>query len=508
MLALLPAARKCPIWWADMAEKMPVGTSPAVAKASHWADIAKTAFDAALAAGHPADVTRAAMRDLADKALANPDDPIMPTPIMPTLIIAIGKAGASMALAARDFIANAPPNSPMAKSPMVKNLGYVPSIVVTTDESLASEDGDRLCADMENMQVFASSHPVPDERGLIAGKAVAKAVDALEEDDHLLLLISGGGSALLPAPSNGMTLADKQALHDALLASGLDILEMNAVRRLFSTLKGGRLARLAAPARITQFLLSDVPGDHFEAIASGPAVGDPVLLEDVIKLIESAGLNALDGAAKILRQVEGGKADLPVRPGDAVLDKVTSHLLASNDLCRNAASHAVAAALFGGDPDTCVELSLPQLTGDAAKLGAVIAARIVEAQTDEQARAKIVWAVTGGETTVRLDQNYRSGKGGRAQEMALAFAATMHAMKNPPDHWMVLVAGTDGRDGPTDAAGAIITSEDIFDSTAAAIALQNHDSYSYLDTRDQLLKTSPTGTNLGDIAIFITGKET
>ncbi len=496
-----------------MAEKMPVGTSPAVAKASHWADIAKTAFDAALAAGHPADVTRAAMRDLADKALANPNDPIMltpimPTPIMPTLIIAIGKAGASMTLAARDFIANAPPNSPMANSPMVKNLGHVPSIVVTTDESLASEDGDRLCADMENMQVFASSHPVPDERGLIAGKAVAKAVDALAEDDHLLLLISGGGSALVPAPSKGMTLADKQALHDALLASGLDILEMNAVRRLFSTLKGGRLARLAAPARITQFLLSDVPGDHFEAIASGPAVGDPVLLEDVIKLIKSTGLGELDGAAKILRQIEAGKADLPVRPGDAVLDKVTSHLLASNDLCRNAASHAVAAALLGGDPDSCVELSLPQLTGDAAKLGAVIATRIVEVSTDEQARAKIVWAVTGGETTVRLDQNYKSGKGGRAQEMALAFAATMHAMKNPPDHWMVLVAGTDGRDGPTDAAGAIITSEDIFDSTAAAIALQNHDSYPYLDARDQLLKTSPTGTNLGDIAIFITGKET
>ena len=165
-----------------------------------WKALAGRAFNAALAAGHPAGVTAAAMKKLqAD----------------PTAVIAVGKAAAAMATAVRDDGCDAP------------------GIIVTTDESHAEVAG---------MTCFASSHPVPDARGLAASEAVMDLASGLSADDHLLLLVSGGGSALLPAPADGMTLADKQALNEALLASGLDIHEMNVVRRLFSKLKGGRLA--------------------------------------------------------------------------------------------------------------------------------------------------------------------------------------------------------------------------------------------------------------------------
>ena len=211
-----------------------------------------------------------------------------------------------------------------------------PGIIVTTDENFAEIEGMRSCA---------SAHPVPDERGLAAAKAVMEFVASLGEDDHLLLLISGGGSALLPAPADGMTLADKQALNEALLASGLDIHDMNAVRRLFSTLKGGRLARWAAPARITQFLLSDVPGDRFESIASGPATADPVPLDQALALIRDAGLDRLPFVKARLMRIEDGAADLPVRPGDPVMKNVTTYLLASNDLCRGASRVSMEVAL-------------------------------------------------------------------------------------------------------------------------------------------------------------------
>ena len=138
---------------------------------------------------------------------------------------------------------------------------------------------------------------MPDSRGLQAAGKVAALVDTLGVDDHLLLLISGGGSALLPAPASGISLAQKIALNDALLASGLDIHDMNVIRRLFSTLKGGRLARLAAPAKLTQFLLSDVPGDRLESIASGVAVADPVPFDYACDLVKSHRLDELDFVA-------------------------------------------------------------------------------------------------------------------------------------------------------------------------------------------------------------------
>ena len=419
---------------------------------SSWHAAARAAFKDALEAGHPRVVTTQAMAQLGDA---------------PTYIIAIGKAAAAMAQAVRDSGCTAP------------------GIVVTHDEGFA---------EIDNMRCFASAHPVPDARGLAASEAVIRAANELGADDHLLLLISGGGSALLPAPTDGVTLKDKMALNAALLASGLDIHAMNAVRRLFSRLKGGRLARLAAPARITQFLLSDVPGDRLESIASGPAVYDPVPLEQVLSMIADYALDRLDVVARMVARIAEGTADLPLREGDPALRLVDSHLLASNGLCRTAAANSLAAHFADA-----ARLDLPDLAGDAATLARSLAHHV----SDTSSPDRMLFGVTGGETTVKLDK--MSGMGGRAQEMVLAFADEMHRLgADAPPHWLVLVGGTDGRDGPTDAAGAMIGAADPFDAAAAPRALQNHDSYTYLAAHDQLLEAMPTGTNLGDIAIFLT----
>ncbi len=419
---------------------------------SSWHAAARAAFTGALEAGHPRAVTTQAMAQLDDA---------------PTYIIAIGKAAAAMAQAVRDSGCTAP------------------GIVVTHDEGFA---------EIDNMRCFASAHPVPDARGLAASEAVILAANELGADDHLLLLISGGGSALLPAPTDGVTLKDKMALNAALLASGLDIHAMNAVRRLFSRLKGGRLARLAAPARITQFLLSDVPGDRLESIASGPAVCDPVPLEQVLVMIADHALDRLDVVARMVARIAEETTDLPLREGDPALRLVDSHLLASNGLCRTAATTSLAAHFADA-----ARLDPPDLAGDAATLARSLAHHV----SDTSSPDRMLFGVTGGETTVKLDKI--SGKGGRAQEMVLAFADEMHCLgTEAPPRWLVLVGGTDGRDGPTDSAGAMIGAADPFDAAAVARALQNHDSYTYLAAHDQLLEAIPTGTNLGDIAIFLT----
>jgi len=177
-----------------------------------------------------------------------------------------------------------------------------------------------------------------------------------------------------------------------------------------------------------------------------------------------------------------------------VMANVTSHLLASNDLCRAAARTALI-----GDMTGLRELDLPLLAGEAAECARALADQLVAAATGTG-----VWGVTGGETTVQLGDG--GGVGGRAQEMGVAFASAMHQLA-PRRQWAALIAGTDGRDGPTDAAGALITSEHGFDMDAAVDALTRHDSHPFLESCDALLRVAPTGTNLGDIAIFIVGGE-
>ena len=429
-------------------------TNPTPKATDGWRAIACGAFDSALAAGHPAKITARAVGD-------------MPTPA--TAVIAIGKAAAAMALAARQC---------------GNLLADCPGVVVTNDENYAEIPG---------LECFASSHPVPDERGLKASAAVRALAQRLGAEDHLLLLVSGGGSALVPAPASGISLAEKARLNEALLASGMDIHQMNVVRRLFSALKGGRLARLAYPAKLTQFLLSDVPGDRLESIASGPAVADPTPLTEAHDLITRYRLDQLDFVTRHMAAIASGEADQPVRPGDPEMANVTSQILASNGICQQAAAQTLA-------PQAGTALDdMPELEGDAAECGARLARKII---AESQHRDGMFFGVSGGETIVALGDG-PTGKGGRSQELALGFALAMAKAEKAPGKWLVLAGGTDGRDGPTDAAGAVITSCCDLDLDAARQALLVHDAYPFLKAHGLLLQVPPTGTNLGDLVIVM-----
>ena len=424
--------------------------------AGHFRDLALAAFHAGIDAGRPEPVTRNAVERIMQSADADASTP--------TAIIAVGKAACAMADAARQAGCMAA------------------GIIVTNDENYREIDG---------FDAYASAHPVPDIRGLRASDAVEKLVVSLTADDHLLLLISGGGSALLPAPAPGISLADKMALNEALLASGLDIHDMNVIRRLFSRLKGGRLAALAMPARISQFLLSDVPGDRLESIASGIAAPEPTSLDAAINLVRAHGLDQLDFVPPHLDALVNGAVRAPLAPDDPVFDKVQTDILASNAMCRLAGRALIEAT---GDIEI---IDAPNLDGDASDMGERLAA-CVQSVSKPGHYAIIV----GGETTVKLDAS--SGIGGRAQEVALtmAIAFATEADKAPAD-WTVLVGGTDGRDGPCDAAGAILTSDDVLDIAKAKAALHAHDCYPYLQQTGQLIMTGGTGTNLGDLAIIL-----
>ena len=408
------------------------------------ADWLRAAFDAALKAGQPLRITQSACQGI--------------TP--PTAVIALGKAAGAMADGARAAGVTAP------------------GILITTDENHRQIDG---------FECLAASHPVPDSRGLQAAGKVAALVERLGVDDHLLLLISGGGSALLPAPASGISLAQKIALNDALLASGLDIHDMNVIRRLFSTLKGGRLARLAAPAKLTQFLLSDV--------------ADPVPFDYACDLVKAHRLDQLDFVAAQMAALADNPALGPVRPGDPALDHVDGRILASNAQCRDAAAASLAGILSAME-----QLDMPELGGEAQQMAQRLVTEICQHKADRSAAGetgKIFGFTMGGETVVTLG-GATAGLGGRSQELALAFARQMRLAGDAgPAHWAILAGGTDGRDGPTDAAGGLLTSQHSFDLAAAATALQSHDSYPFLAAHDGLVKTGATGTNLADLALVV-----
>jgi glycerate 2-kinase len=415
----------------------------------------RAAFDAALLAGQPLRITQSACQSIA----------------APTAVVALGKAAGTMAEGARAAGVTAP------------------GIIITTDENHRQ---------IEGFDCVAASHPVPDVRGLRAAEKVTDLMMRLKADDHLLLLISGGGSALLPAPAAGISLEQKIALNDALLASGLDIHDMNVIRRLFSALKGGRLARLAAPAKITQFLLSDVPGDRLESIASGVAVADPVPFDYAKDLVKKHRLDQLDFVAAHMAALEKNDELGPVRPGDPCLNWVHSSVLASNAQCRDAATGWLAKEV----PELA-QIDAPELAGEAQQMARQLVTRICQHKASQGSANQIFGIVSGGETVVSMD-SMTAGRGGRSQELALAFACHMRqAGRSAPANWVVLAGGTDGRDGPTDAAGGIFTSRQNFDLGAATNALQRHDSYHFLSAQNSLVKTGATGTNLADLVLIV-----
>jgi glycerate 2-kinase len=350
------------------------------------------------------------------------------------------------------------------------------------------------------LPVVPGDHPEPGAASLAAAEALGEATSRIGAEDDVWVLLSGGASSLLAAPVPGLTPAELTALYRLLLGSGLDIAAMNRIRKRFSRWGGGRLAAALAPARVQVFVVSDVIGDDLASIASGPCVADTATAADVRRLLEGAGLwdRIPDAARRLVLATESGETAETPKPGDRAFARVTLELIASNRLALEAAARR--AAELGLE----TEVAETPLAGEASATGASVAAMLVQhcRRPGIPQPAPSRCCIWGGETTVTLG-DAPTGLGGRCQELALAAARALDGTPGVA----LLAAGTDGRDGPTDAAGAIVDGR-TWRAVAAAGRdpvrdLAAHDAYRALDAAGALLKVGLTGTNVMDVVIGI-----
>ena len=340
------------------------------------------------------------------------------------------------------------------------------------------------------VRVIEASHPVPDANSEMGARSVLEAVQGLDAHDLVIALISGGGSALMALPANGLTLADKQAVNKALLASGATISEMNAVRKHLSRIKGGRLAAAAAPAQVVTLAISDVPGDDPAVIASGPTVPDPTTFADARAIIARYNVVLPPSVAARLDE----DSDETPKPGS--LPHAVFRLIATPAMALRAAA------------DEAIRLGLnPLILGDALEgesreAGTVLAgiARSVAAHGMPVARPAVL--LSGGETTVSIGGGH-PGRGGRNTEFLLGLALALNGANGI---WAV-AGDTDGIDGTEDAAGAFVLPSTLARARSVGLdphaALADHDSYSLFHAIGDLIRTGPTLTNVNDMRAIL-----
>ncbi len=379
----------------------------------------------------------------------------------PQWIIALGKASSGMAAAIVAWLAT---------------HGREPAggIVVTPDALAATSH--------PLLQVIAGDHPLPGDRSRRAADSIGETVDRIPHDAVVHLAISGGSTSLVAGPLPGLSMEDVVRTFELLLTAGLDIHEMNAIRKRVTRWSAGRLALALRGRAIHVWIVSDVPGDDLSSIASGPCTGDPWTREQVRSLVTRHALDKLlPPSVRRALEVETPK------PGDPALHHIVPRIVASNRVAVDAAVREAARRGFAASA------APERLTGDAAGAGRAIA-RFMLGAGDDCVR---VW---GGETTVTIAGEH--GTGGRSQELALAAS---HELRGSAV--TLLAAGTDGRDGPTDAAGAIVDGE-TWDRIAAAGRdperdLARHDAYNALEAAGALITTGLTGTNVMDLVIAV-----
>lgn len=337
-------------------------------------------------------------------------------------------------------------------------------------------------------------HPVPDERGVRGAERIAEIATGAGKDDLVICLVSGGASALLPLPAPPITLAEKQEVTRLLLASGADIHEINTVRKHISLIKGGRLARLAYPARVLSLILSDVIGDDLDVIGSGLTAPDASTFSGAQAVLEKYGLTDRVPAAVGCRLAAGTRGEIRETPktGDPAFARTQNLIVGSNRLAVEAAA---VQAREQGFRTMILSTSIEGETRDVARMHAAIASEIGRYG---RPLAPPACVISGGETTVTLRG---SGLGGRNQEFVLAAAIDISGL----DRVVVLSAGTDGTDGPTDAAGAIADGQTLARGPDGSEYLAANDSYHYFEKLDDLLITGPTNTNVMDVHVVLVG---
>ncbi len=371
------------------------------------------------------------------------------------VLVAAGKAAWQMAKAASDYLGD------------------------RIDKGVVITKYDHVKGAINKVECFEAGHPVPDENSFNATQKAIDLVSGLTSDDTVLFLLSGGGSALFEKPK--ITGEELQDITNQLLACGADIVEINTIRKRLSEVKGGRFAKLCEPAQVFSIVLSDILGDPLDMIASGPACADSSTCEDARHIVAKYNLKLSDKAKKLM-DIETPKS----------LDNVTTLINGSvRELCRAVESECIK---YGYEPVILTD----QLCCQAKEAGSFLASI---AKTHYASGRKLAY-IAGGETVVNLTGH---GKGGRNQEIALSAAAGIDGM----DNVVVFSIGSDGTDGPTDAAGgysdgrtaAVLRNKgiDIFD------VLKDNDAYNALKETDGLIITGPTGTNVNDVAVLLIG---
>jgi glycerate-2-kinase len=354
------------------------------------------------------------------------------------------------------------------------------------------------CEDLhvsEKMRIFEAGHPVPDENGKRGTEAVLRLLGNSPEKRLIVCLISGGGSALLVSPSEGITLNEKQKLTDMLLKAGVDINGLNTVRKHVSRVKGGRLAEIAYPAHIVSLILSDVIGDSLDVIASGPTSPDTTTYNDALQILDAYRLRDEVPPSVIDILERGSKGIIPETPKatSKIFEHTENIIIGSNRM-------ALTAIKEEAEKRGCTgEILSYELSGEAKDMGrwlARTAREIKNANPVQRARCFI----SGGETTVTVTGK---GVGGRNMELALSFAMEIEGT----DGIALISAGTDGTDGPTDAAGAIVDGQTVIRARSLGLDpvtyMNNNDSYNFFKEINELFITGPTGTNVMDIQIMV-----
>ena len=340
-------------------------------------------------------------------------------------------------------------------------------------------------APCERIEIVEAAHPVPDEAGLRAAQRMLETVRDLRPEDVVLCLISGGGSALLPLPLPGLTLADKQAVNRAMLASGATISEMNCVRRHLSAIKGGRLAAACHPARVVALVMSDVPGDRPLDIASGPTVADPTTCQDALAIVRR---HRMVLPASALELLESGRGE-SVKSGDHRLARAEIRMIATPQAALEAAAAVAEQAGYA------VHILGDAIEGEARDVAKVLGGIALQAATRRQPFAPPCVLLSGGETTVTVRGQ---GRGGRNVEFLLSLALTLDRR-----HGVYALAGdTDGVDGQEEIAGAVLGPDTLARAHALGLRarerLDDNDAHAFFEMLGDSVVTGPTRTNVND----------
>jgi glycerate 2-kinase len=386
------------------------------------------------------------------------------------LLLAVGKAAAGMALEIQRRV----------EDRLADGIAVVPRGSAATAEPILNK----------KLRIVESSHPVPDESSERAAILACEMLHDARADDLVIVAISGGASAMFTRPAEGLTLSDKIAVNEALLKAGASIRELNTVRKHLSAVKGGRLLRHCGGARVLGLILSDVPGNDLATIGSGLTAGDWSSFGDAVSVMKRRSVwgRAPETVRSYLERAVAGEVSATVKIGDLILERVTNVIIGDNSLALEAADRA--AAGLGYHPQRGKGLQ-----GEANDAGRALALELC-AVTQER-----VCVVAGGEPVVTVRGG---GKGGRAQQCALAMGIELSQIGRDR-RIAALVAGTDGIDGPTDAAGAFASPDTVTDGerakVSAATALTRNDAYNFFKAAGGLFTTGPSGTNVSDVFI-------